>query len=125
MNDPALFDFAHLVVPRRCDVCGGALSLSFTHTYIVRRQCWVKIGATNRPRARFNELARYDWRKYVLSPPAMDWHQPLHRVLVIEANIEHALHAMFADYHVRGEWFLETLTIRKFLEEVDHAQATG
>lgn len=124
MNDPALFDADHLMVRRRCEVCGGALSLVFTHTYVVRRQCWVKIGATNRPNRRFNELARYDWRKYVLSPPTMDWHAPLHRVAVIDANVEHELHSRFMDAHVIGEWFLETLSIRKYMEEVNHDAST-
>lgn len=106
---------------RRCQVCGGALSLEFTHTYVVQRQWWVKIGATNRPRQRFNELARYDWRKYIISPAGMDWHEPLSTVLVLEGNIEHELHERFAGQHVAGEWFLPHDTLADWLREQDES----
>lgn len=117
-HHPALFDAEHLVVPRRCGVCGGALSVTHTHTYVVQRQVWVKIGATSKPRRRINELARPAWTQHILSPRGMDWQAPLFTRAVLEADIEHELHARFAEFHVRGEWFLETLTIRRWLEEV-------
>lgn len=103
---------------RRCTVCGCALSVTFDYTYIVQRQGWVKIGATNRPRARANELARYDWRKYVLSPEGMDWHEPLIVLAVLGGDIEHETHQRFQKQHVVGEWFLPDADLKEWIEEV-------
>lgn len=115
---PTLFDADHLVVHRRCPVCGVALCIIHTHTYVVQRQVWIKIGATSRPRKRMNELARVDWKNYCLSPRGMDWTQPLIRHAMIERDIEHEAHVMFEEYHVIGEWFTDNATIRRWIEEV-------
>lgn len=102
----------------RCFVCGGALSLAFDWTYVVQRQGWVKIGATDRPRQRCNELARVDWRKYILSPEGMDWTEPLIALTVIGGNIEHEMHQRFRKQHVVGEWFLPDAEMKEWIEEV-------
>jgi len=91
---------------RRCTVCGCALSVIHEWTYIVQRQGWVKIGATNKPRRRINELARPAWIQHVLSPPEMDWSAPLVALVVLGGDAEHDLHRDFVEQHVIGEWFL-------------------
>lgn len=103
---------------KRCRVCGCALSLNFTHTYIVQRQWWVKIGATDMPRRRINELARPAWVKHIIYPAGMDWHEPLSVHAVLEQNLEHELHQRFQKQHVIGEWFLPDDELRAFIEEV-------
>lgn len=114
--DEPLFEVAEeLWRRRRCIVCGGALAVEHTHTYVVQRQGWVKIGATSNVRRRINELRRPAWTKHLLSPPGMDWREPLVTLAVIEENVEHALHQRFAAAHVLGEWFLPDLTLRDWL----------
>lgn len=122
MSDPGptLFDADHLMVRRRCEVCGQALVVEHTHTYVVQRQVWLKIGATNMPRRRVNELSRPAWKQHILYPRGMDWDQPLYGLAIIERDIEHETHARFAEFHVIGEWFTDNLTIRRWLEEVRH-----
>jgi hypothetical protein len=105
----------HMWRYRRCPVCFGSLSLVFTHTYVVQRQGWVKIGATSNPRRRVSELARPAWKQHILSPAEMDWAQPLHLVRMIDGNVEHELHQRFRQDHVRGEWFLPRKAMRHWL----------
>lgn len=104
-------------VRRRCEVCGQALSAVHTHTYVVQRQVWIKIGSTNKPRRRINELRRPAWAKHILHPPGMDWGLPLITHAVILGDTEHQLHRRFAEFHVTGEWFTDNLTIRRWLQE--------
>lgn len=118
-DDPVLFDVPEEAwVRRRCVVCGVALCIVHTHTYVVQRQVWIKIGATSRPRKRMNELARPDWANYCLWPRGMDWIQPLHRLALIEVDVEHEAHVRFAEYHVIGEWFTDNAAIRRWVREV-------
>lgn len=105
-------------VRRRCQVCGVALSITHTHTYVVQRQWWVKIGATSRPRKRMNELARVNWKNYCLYPEGMDWTEPLTVHAMIERDIEHGIHQRFQKQHVVGEWFLPDGELRAWIEEV-------
>jgi hypothetical protein len=106
VDDVGLFD-----VPeawwrrRRCIVCGCALSVQHTHTYVVQRERWIKIGATDKPRRRINELSRPAWTQHILSPAEMDWEAPLTTLVVMVRDIEHELHGRFADQHAIGEWF--------------------
>lgn len=120
MSDPGptLFDAEPLMVRRLCVTCRQALSVTHTHTYVVQRQVWIKIGATNKPRRRLNELARPAWRQHILYPRGMDWNAPLHVHAVVEADIEHEAHVRFAEYHVVGEWFTDNAMIRRWVEEV-------
>lgn len=118
MSQPALFDAEHLMVRRRCEVCGVALSIRHTHTYVVQRQAWIKIGATSRPRKRLNELARVNWANYCLWPRGMDWTQPMHTLALLDRDIEHETHRLFAEHHARGEWFWDCAPIRRWLREV-------
>jgi len=122
---PTLFDVDHLMVRRRCEVCGGALSVVHSHMYVVQRQVWVKIGTTDNLRRRVNELARPAWSKHILYPRGMDWHAPLHKhaLLIGGGFLEHETHARFAEFHVIGEWFTDNLTIRRWIEEVRHEHA--
>jgi hypothetical protein len=90
---------------RRCRVCGCALSVRHAATYVVVRQGWVKIGATDNPRRRLSELARVAWAEHLLYPDGMDWTEPLDVVTVFDLDVEHDLHARFVDQHERGEWF--------------------
>lgn len=114
----ALFEVPeHLWRRRRCQVCGGALSVQHQHTYVVQRQGWVKIGATSNVRRRVNELARPAWSSHILSPVGMEWDQPLHVVRQIDGDIEHELHLRFRSCHVRGEWFLPDKAMRKWLND--------
>lgn len=113
-----LFDAEPLTIHRRCTVCGVALSIQHTHTYVVQRQVWIKIGATSRPRKRMNELARVDWANYCLWPRGMEWTQPLHHLAMLEQDIEHETHRLFAEYHAVGEWFWDCAPIRRWLREV-------
>lgn len=119
--DPTLFNAEHLMVRRRCEVCGVALSVRHTHTYVVQRQIWIKIGATSTPRRRINELRRPTWQKHIIYPRGMDWFAPLTQHLLVEGDAEHDLHVRFADHHVIGEWFQDCLEIRRWLREVDDA----
>lgn len=106
-------------VRKRCRVCGCALfSQGMTHTYIVQRQWWVKIGGTNNPRRRMNELSRPAWAQYILYPAGMDWDEPLLRLGVIEGWVEHESHVRFRKQHVIGEWFLPDDEMRQWIEEV-------
>lgn len=105
-EQPELFDTTDLWRYRQCRVCKGALSRKYPFTYLVSRQQWIKIGGTNNPRRRINELSRLDWAQYVLWPEGMDWTRPVARLLVVEQEWEHELHIQFAEYHVTGEWFL-------------------
>lgn len=119
MSDPTLFDVPDTMwVRRRCRVCGQALCVSHTHTYVVQRQVWIKIGATNMPRRRINELAREAWRKHIIYPRGMDWYAPLYVHAVVEQDIEHEMHARFEQYHVVGEWFADSQEIRRWIREV-------
>lgn len=101
-----------------------ALSIVHTHTYVVQRQVWIKIGATSRPKKRVQELSLFAWHKYVHSPRHMDWTQPLHLRAMLDGDMEHDLHVRFSDAHVIGEWFLETLAIRRWIEEVTYSART-
>lgn len=91
---------------RQCPVCGCALTVTYDHTYVVQRQGWVKIGATNNPRRRISELSRPAWSKHLLSPVGMDWTEQLLVLAALDGNREHLLHQRFGDFHVVGEWFL-------------------
>ena len=105
-------------VRKRCPICKCALSIQHEFTYVVQRQWWVKIGATNRPRKRMNELARVDWKNYCLWPEGMDWTEPLLQHAMIDGDIEHDLHQRFQKQHVIGEWFLPDAELREWIEEV-------
>lgn len=120
MSDPALFDAEYLRVPRRCDVCGQALIVQHDHLYVIQRQVWIKIGATNNLTRRTGELSRPTGRQHILYPRGMDWYAPLSRLALLNGGgkIEHQLHQRFAEFHVIGEWFQDTLSIRRWLREV-------
>ena len=105
-------------VRRRCIVCGVALSIVHDYTYVVQRQGYVKVGGTNRPRKRINELSRVDWKNYCLSPEGMDWTEPLIPLSVIGGDIEHETHVRFADCYVIGEWFIPNDEMKSWIEEV-------
>jgi hypothetical protein len=107
----------HFWQRRQCPVCGGALSVTYGHTYVVQRQGWVKIGATNNPRRRVNELARPAWSKHLLSPVGMDWHEPLLVLAVLDGDREHHLHQQFGDFHVLGEWFLPSGSLLEWIAD--------
>lgn len=100
---------------RRCPVCSCRLAQVMSHTYVVQRQGWVKIGATSNVRRRLNELARPAWTKHLLSPDGMDWLEPLLTLAVLEVDVEHDLHERFAAAHAVGEWFLPDLAMREWL----------
>lgn len=118
-DHPVLFDVPESFWKRRlCQVCGQALSVVHTHTYVVQRQVWIKIGATNLPRRRINELSRPAWTKHILSPRGMDWYAPLHTHVVLDGDIEHEMHERFSEHHARGEWFWDCGPIRRWLREV-------
>jgi hypothetical protein len=121
VNDhPVLFDAEHLRIHRRCQVCGCSLTRLHSHLYVVQRQVWIKIGATNNLRRRINELSRPAWRKHVLYPVGMDWNEPLHqRAVVLDGGfMEHELHQRFARFHAAGEWFVKGQDIKDWIEEV-------
>lgn len=105
-------------VYRRCPVCGCAVSRTHEYTYVVQRQVWIKIGATNKPRRRLNELARPAWSKHILHPPGMDWTEPLTVHAVVGGDVEHELHRLFSDLHATGEWFYNDALIHDWLKEV-------
>lgn len=116
VEEGTLFDVPdHWWRRRRCPICKCPLSVVHDYTYIVQRQWWVKIGATNRPRKRLNELARVDWANYCLWPEGMDWTEPLTTLIVVGGDIEHELHQQFADSHVVGEWFEPTADIMAWI----------
>lgn len=103
---------------RRCTVCGQAKSVTHSHTYVVQRQVWIKVGATSNPRRRINELSRPAWREHILYPRGMDWHAPLLIRAVIDRDIEHETHQRFEEFHVVGEWFTDNATIRRWLDSL-------
>lgn len=106
---------------RRCQVCGGALSVTYTHTYVVQRQAWVKIGASSNVRRRIGELARPAWTQHLISPEGMDWREPLVVHGILDGDSEHALHRRFVDDHAYGEWFRPGPAMRAFLAEIPAA----
>lgn len=110
---------------RRCTVCGCALSVQHTHTYVVQRERWVKIGATDKPRRRINELSRPAWTQHIVSPPEMDWEAPLVTLMVMVRDIEHELHQRFADQHVIGEWFHPGGSLEEWLAEQQQTLGLG
>lgn len=119
IEPPVLFEVPeHWWRRRRCQVCGCALSVTYAHTYLVQRQGWLKIGATNNVRRRINELARPAWVQHILAPEEMDWQEPLTTLLVLAGDLEHQLHEWFRDHHVVGEWFSLNSTTRAWIEEV-------
>jgi hypothetical protein len=125
----ALFDPPESAYRRRsCPVCGGALSVTFAHTYVVQRQGWVKIGATDNVRRRLSELARPAWSKHLVSPDGMDWTAPLttlavlDRLLVLDQDTEHDLHRRFAHAHAAGEWFTRDRTIDRWLRQIERTR---
>ena len=68
---------------------------------------YVKIGKSKNPKRRLESLRTSN---------------PLECELVgalpeVGNNTEFAFHSRFADYHFRGEWFLERGGLRQFLEE--------
>lgn len=103
---------------RRCRVCGGALAAPAGDTYVMRRQWWVKIGRSNAPRRRLNELRREDWKQYIVWPPLMDWSEPLQLLAVIAGDVEHELHERFAGCHDVGEWFIPDEAMREWLADI-------
>ena len=103
---------------RQCPVCGGALSVAYTHTYVVQRQGWVKIGASSNVHRRLLEVARPAWTKHLLSPDSMDWLEPLVTLAVIQGDVEHAMHERFASCHARGEWFLPDIQMRVWIDSL-------
>lgn len=119
VQDEVLFDMPeHCWRRRRCLVCGGALSVTHTHTYVVARQCWAKIGATSNVRRRINELRRPAWTKHLLSPVGMDWTEPLTTLAVLDGDAEHELHLRFSDLHAHGEWFTLAGDLQSWLDEI-------
>lgn len=104
-----------------CRTCGGALSVVHAHTYVVERQGWVKIGATNNLRRRLSELRRPAWRQHLVSPPGMDWTAPLTTLLTLDVDREHALHFRFRASHDVGEWFRPDAAMRSWLDAGDLA----
>lgn len=104
-------------VRRRCQVCGGALSVTHAATYVVQRQGWVKIGATSNLRRRIGELSRPAWTQHILSPPGMDWLEPLVTLHTFATDLEHALHQRFASAHAHGEWFLPDAALQAWLAD--------
>lgn len=110
---------------RLCTVCGCALSVTYHHTYVVQRQWWLKIGATNLPKRRINELSRPAWRRHILYPEGMDWTEPLVPLFTLAGDIEHQMHEWFREYHAIGEWFDLNDTTRAWLEEVKEWASPG
>lgn len=51
-------------------------------------------------------------------PPDMDMTAPLELVASVKRDIEHDLHARFADRHVTGEWFVADDEMLSTLREV-------
>jgi hypothetical protein len=97
--------------------------VSYSHTYVVQRERWVKIGATDMPRRRINELSRVAWAQHIVFPPEMDWTAPLTTLIVVPRNVEHELHQRFRDQHVVGEWFHPGGALKAWLD--DQAQTLG
>lgn len=119
MTQDALFEVPEeMWVYKRCRVCGGALSIHHTHTYIVQRQWWVKIGATSNARRRINELSRPAWKQHILYPPEMNWEEPLEKIAVYEGNFEHEWHILFQRCHVLGEWFDPDTDMQDWLDGI-------
>lgn len=101
---------------RRCTVCGGNLVASYGSTYVAQRQGWVKIGQSKHVATRLRELAAHNRQRYIICPPAMDRSEPLILLFVIEADLEHRLHARWSANHAGGEWFLPDAAMRQWLE---------
>lgn len=103
---------------RQCPVCGCAMSVTYDYTYVVQRQGWVKIGATSNLRRRLSELARPAWTKHLISPPGMDWLEPLVVLGTMAQDLEHELHRRFRSSHVAGEWFMPDATMASWLADL-------
>lgn len=103
---------------RRCQVCGGPLSVTHAQTYVVQRQGWVKIGASSNIPERLGVLRRSGAGCLVRMPEGMDLAEPLLLVCVLDEDREHQLHREFRDAHVVGEWFLPDAALREWLAVV-------
>lgn len=102
---------------KRCQVCNGALSVTATHTYVVQRQGWVKIGKTSQidVRLRILRLNGPNGAGMVAHPETMDYGEPLILLRLIDGDVEHALHQRWAHCHARGEWFMPDQEMRAWL----------
>lgn len=80
------------------------------HTYFVTRESvhhkpvYVKIGKSRDPVSRVNNLQT--------SSPTK-----LRTLFILEGDRERELHALFAEYRVRGEWFRVEGALKKFITE--------
>jgi uncharacterized protein YozE (UPF0346 family) len=80
------------------------------HTYFVTRESshhkpvYVKIGKSRDPVSRVNNLQT--------SSPTK-----LRTLFILEGDRERELHAVFAEYRVRGEWFRVEGALKKFITE--------
>jgi hypothetical protein len=105
---------------RRCPVCRGALSVTATHTYVVQRQGWVKIGKTSQidTRLRVLRLNGPNGAGMVAHPEAMDYGQPLILLALVEGDLEHQWHMDWRACHAAGEWFLPDSAMRDWLKKL-------
>lgn len=116
MSDDVLFELPRTEWRlRSCPVCGGRLSVAHSHTYAMQRQGWVKVGASSNVTERLNVLRRPVSERLNRHPDGMTWSEPLLLLVVIEGDVEHALHERWADCHAHGEWFLPDADMREWL----------
>jgi hypothetical protein len=94
----------------RC-ICGGvrAPSKPRTHTYLMQRERWVKIGQARSIAVRMRQLAQPG---AVICPADMDEMKPIELRWSAPVDVEHQLHRAYASHHVAGEWFFAVPVIR-------------
>lgn len=110
---------------RRCPVCRGVLASQHRRhevdpvfTYLMVRQCWVKIGKSYQPEVRRKVLSMPSPGCRVVCPRRMNWSAPIALVAVLDGDVEHGLHERWADRHAAGEWFRPDGRMWRWVEQL-------
>lgn len=94
-----------------------------TYVYVVRLDGYVKIGVSNCPARRIEEVT--DRASKLLRPENIDLDMPVEAVgaFVGDAATENALHLMFTDEHAIGEWFRDEGRLWTWCNRLRHVAA--
>lgn len=84
-------------------VAGLVESRGMSYVYVIRQSNYVKIGTTTDPESRLKVLKSIN--KGVLTPEDIDGETEVMMCVMGDAHTEHALHLMFREQRVIGEWY--------------------
>lgn len=106
------------LAPSQVCACGiKAVDCSPGLTYVAQQGAYVKIGTTRDLRTLANRLRALGQMYGVMTRPTdLDWSLPLTLVATFPVNVEHAVHHACREWHVVGEWFIDSPAIRERIE---------